>query len=182
MIPVKWCRNNATPSHTWILLVIKWPSLSSVKTCKCLFFLPRFFRFLVLISCNKQRSYLKIKWTVLWDFAKRCEKMSSTPQNKPAHKMCRSTANKNNATTFQQQQQQPKTEKIIEYETLSTNCTVVGSNNLHLVKKPQQVCLLSFNCCFLTNKQQVNWLFISLAVVLQKKKQSGLLLHFTFVF
>lgn len=28
------------------------------------------------------------------------------------------------------------TEKVIEYEHLNTNCTIVGSNNLHLVKKP----------------------------------------------
>lgn len=38
-----------------------------------------------------------------------------------------------------------KADKIImnEYENLSTNCTVVGSNNLHLVKKPQMLTSLS---------------------------------------
>lgn len=37
-----------------------------------------------------------------------------------------------------------KSEKIInEYENFSTNCTVIGSNNLHLVKKPQVITSVS---------------------------------------
>lgn len=47
--------------------------------------------------------------------------------------MCKSP--KNSSITYQNS----KPDKIIvnEYEHLSTNCTVIGSNNLHLVKKPQ---------------------------------------------
>lgn len=57
--------------------------------------------------------------------------MSQTPQ-KPGPKMCKSPKNSN----FQ------KHDKI-DYEHLSTNCTVVGSNNLNLVKKPQIVTSMS---------------------------------------
>ncbi|CAH1976977.1 unnamed protein product [Acanthoscelides obtectus] len=56
--------------------------------------------------------------------------MSQTP-HKPLQKMCKSPKN----TSYQPQIKQEK----IDYENLSTNCTVVGSNNLNLVKKPQIV-------------------------------------------
>uniref|UniRef100_A0AAR5Q4C1 GLTSCR protein conserved domain-containing protein n=2 Tax=Dendroctonus ponderosae TaxID=77166 RepID=A0AAR5Q4C1_DENPD len=52
--------------------------------------------------------------------------MSQTP-NKSLQKMCKSPKN----TNFHIKQEK------IEYENMSTNCTVVGSNNLNLVKKPQ---------------------------------------------
>ncbi|KAJ3650748.1 hypothetical protein Zmor_016828 [Zophobas morio] len=60
--------------------------------------------------------------------------MSQTPQ-KLGQKMCKSP--KNSANSYQ-----IKPEKI-DYENLSTNCTVVGSNNLNLVKKPQIVTNMS---------------------------------------
>lgn len=52
--------------------------------------------------------------------------MSQNP-HKPGQKMCKSPKN---VATFNM-----KTDKI-DYESMSTNCTVVGSNNLNLVKKP----------------------------------------------
>ncbi|XP_060534390.1 uncharacterized protein LOC132706830 isoform X2 [Cylas formicarius] len=54
--------------------------------------------------------------------------MSQNPQ-KALQKMCKSPKN----PSFQIKQEK------IDYENLSTNCTVVGSNNLNLVKKPQIV-------------------------------------------
>lgn len=62
--------------------------------------------------------------------------MSSNPQ-KQVSKMCKSPKSSFHNTN--------KTEKIIvnEYENLNTNCTVIGSNNLHLVKKPQMVTSMS---------------------------------------
>ncbi|XP_044260840.1 putative uncharacterized protein DDB_G0271606 [Tribolium madens] len=60
--------------------------------------------------------------------------MSQTPQ-KLGQKMCKSPKNSTNSY-------QIKPEKI-DYENLSTNCTVVGSNNLNLVKKPQIVTNMS---------------------------------------
>jgi hypothetical protein len=60
--------------------------------------------------------------------------MSQTPQ-KLGQKMCKSPKNSTN-------NYQIKPEKI-DYENLSTNCTVVGSNNLNLVKKPQIVTNMS---------------------------------------
>lgn len=54
--------------------------------------------------------------------------MSQTP-SKAFQKMCKSPKN----ATFQIKQEK------IDYENMSTNCTVVGSNNLNLVKKPQLV-------------------------------------------
>ncbi|GJQ75409.1 hypothetical protein Trydic_g23579 [Trypoxylus dichotomus] len=62
--------------------------------------------------------------------------MSSNPQ-KQAPKMCKSPKSSNNF--------QMKPDKIVlnEYESLNTNCTTIGSNNLHLVKKPQIVTNMS---------------------------------------
>ncbi|XP_057653985.1 alpha-protein kinase 1-like [Diorhabda carinulata] len=59
--------------------------------------------------------------------------MSQTP-HKPLQKMCKSPK----ISTYQTIKQEK-----IEYENLSTNCTVVGSNNLNLVKKPQIVTSVS---------------------------------------
>ncbi|XP_072381618.1 uncharacterized protein [Diabrotica undecimpunctata] len=59
--------------------------------------------------------------------------MSQTP-HKPLQKMCKSPKN----STYQTIKQEK-----IEYENLSTNCTVVGSNNLNLVKKPQIITSMS---------------------------------------
>ncbi|KAK5638151.1 hypothetical protein RI129_012446 [Pyrocoelia pectoralis] len=61
---------------------------------------------------------------------------SSTPQ-KTAPKMCKSPKNSNFPLKSE------KVHIINEYENLNTNCTVIGSNNLHLVKKPQMVTNLS---------------------------------------
>ncbi|KAF7283183.1 hypothetical protein GWI33_001246 [Rhynchophorus ferrugineus] len=58
--------------------------------------------------------------------------MSQAP-NKSTQKMCKSPKSSN----FQIKQEK------IEYENISTNCTVVGSNNLNLVKKPQLVTSMS---------------------------------------
>ncbi|KAL3270668.1 hypothetical protein HHI36_021196 [Cryptolaemus montrouzieri] len=60
--------------------------------------------------------------------------MSQTP-SKPGQKMCKSPKSSTNFHTI-------KHDKI-DYESLSTNCTVVGSNNLNLVKKPQIVTSMS---------------------------------------
>ncbi|XP_045469662.1 putative leucine-rich repeat-containing protein DDB_G0290503 isoform X2 [Harmonia axyridis] len=60
--------------------------------------------------------------------------MSQTPL-KPGQKMCKSPKNSTNFHNI-------KHDKI-DYECLSTNCTVVGSNNLNLVKKPQIVTSMS---------------------------------------
>ncbi|KRT84998.1 hypothetical protein AMK59_2128 [Oryctes borbonicus] len=62
--------------------------------------------------------------------------MSSNPQ-KQAPKMCKSPKSSSNF--------QMKPDKIIlnEYENLNTNCTTIGSNNLHLVKKPQIITNMS---------------------------------------
>lgn len=60
--------------------------------------------------------------------------MSQTPL-KPGQKMCKSPKNSSNFHSI-------KHDKI-DYESLSTNCTVVGSNNLNLVKKPQIVTSMS---------------------------------------
>lgn len=62
--------------------------------------------------------------------------MSSNPQ-KQAPKMCKSPKSSSNF--------QMKPDKIVlnEYESLNTNCTTIGSNNLHLVKKPQIVTNMS---------------------------------------
>lgn len=56
----------------------------------------------------------------------------------PQKKMCKSPK----SSTYQNV---AKGEKIVvnEYENLNTNCTVIGSNNLHLVKKPQMVTSVS---------------------------------------
>lgn len=59
--------------------------------------------------------------------------MSQTP-HKPLQKMCKSPKNSSYQTIKQEK---------IDYENLSTNCTVVGSNNLNLVKKPQIVTSMS---------------------------------------
>ncbi|CAG9861226.1 unnamed protein product [Phyllotreta striolata] len=59
--------------------------------------------------------------------------MSQTP-HKPIQKMCKSPKNSTYHTIKQEK---------IEYENLSTNCTVVGSNNLNLVKKPQIITSMS---------------------------------------
>lgn len=58
--------------------------------------------------------------------------MSQTP-HKSLQKMCKSPKN----TSFQIKQEK------IDYENMTTNCTVVGSNNLNLVKKPQLVTNMS---------------------------------------
>ncbi|KAK9887314.1 hypothetical protein WA026_021623 [Henosepilachna vigintioctopunctata] len=60
--------------------------------------------------------------------------MSQTPL-KPGQKMCKSPKNSTNFLNI-------KHDKI-DYESLSTNCTMVGSNNLNLVKKPQIVSSMS---------------------------------------
>ncbi|XP_050300396.1 polyhomeotic-proximal chromatin protein-like isoform X2 [Anthonomus grandis grandis] len=59
--------------------------------------------------------------------------MSQTP-NKQLQKMCKSPKS---SSTFQIKQEK------IDYENMSTNCTVVGSNNLNLVKKPQLMANMS---------------------------------------
>lgn len=53
--------------------------------------------------------------------------------------MCKSPKNVNFTTAKQDNN------KIVmnEYENINTNCTVIGSNNLHLVKKPQLVTNMS---------------------------------------
>lgn len=52
---------------------------------------------------------------------------------KPTPKMCKSPKSSN------YQNAKPVIDKMVDYETLNTTCTVVGSNNLHLVKKPQML-------------------------------------------
>ncbi|KAG5879758.1 hypothetical protein JTB14_027044 [Gonioctena quinquepunctata] len=59
--------------------------------------------------------------------------MSQTP-HKSLQKMCKSPKNSSYPIIKQER---------IDYENLSTNCTVVGSNNLNLVKKPQIVSSMS---------------------------------------
>lgn len=57
--------------------------------------------------------------------------MSSTPQ-KSGQKMCKSPK-----SAIIYSNSKPDKMVVNEYENMSTNCTVVGSNNLHLVKKQQ---------------------------------------------
>lgn len=71
-----------------------------------------------------------------------CGKMSSNPQ-KQAPKMCKSPKTSSAGGTFHMKPNDSSKVILNEYESLNTNCTTIGSNNLHLVKKPQIVTNMS---------------------------------------